>query len=108
MTAITHWFQDAVHYSHELAGCICQAKWQDSPLVLTKFSRKGRLLPVGCGDANFMVTSCQVKFLEPAAAVDGVEEILDVWERITMIDGYGVYSAIIYTHAQSTIRIWHK
>jgi hypothetical protein len=28
-----HWLQDAVHQSHELAGCIRQAKGQDSPLV---------------------------------------------------------------------------
>jgi len=28
-----HWFQDAVHHAHELAGCVRQAKWQDSPLV---------------------------------------------------------------------------
>jgi hypothetical protein len=28
-----HWFQDAVHHAHKLAGCVRQAKRQDSLLV---------------------------------------------------------------------------
>jgi len=28
-----HSFQDAIHYAHEVVGCICQAKRQVSPLA---------------------------------------------------------------------------
>jgi len=39
----------------------------------TKFSVEGCLLPVGCGDANYTVTSCQVQCGEQAGAVHRVE-----------------------------------
>jgi len=68
-----HWLPDAIHHVHELAGCIRQAKQQDSPIVQAIFSGKGRLLPVGCCDTNLVVTSRQVQFCEPAGAVHGVE-----------------------------------
>jgi len=42
-----HWLQDAVPHAHERAGCVHQAKRQDSPLIQAKFSGKGCLLPVG-------------------------------------------------------------
>jgi len=68
-----HWFQDAVHHAHELAGCVRQAKWQESPLVQAKFSGKGRLLPGSCCDTNLVVTIRQVQFCEPAGAMHIVE-----------------------------------
>ena len=30
---VLHWLYDAVHHAHQLAGCVCQAKRQDLPLV---------------------------------------------------------------------------
>lgn len=30
---VSHWLQDAIFAAHELAGCIRQCKWQDSPLL---------------------------------------------------------------------------
>jgi hypothetical protein len=68
-----HWLQDAIHHAHELAGCVCQAIWQDSPLVQVKFSGKGPLLSVSCCNMNLVATSCQVQWCKSAGAVHGVE-----------------------------------
>ena len=40
-----------------------QAKRQDAPLIQTKFSVESHLLPVNCGNANMLVSSCQVQFV---------------------------------------------
>jgi len=56
--SVFHWLQDAVRHAHELAGFLCQAKWQDSPLIETKLSGEGCL---------------QVLLCKPAGAVHGVE-----------------------------------
>jgi hypothetical protein len=105
---VFHSLQNAVHHPHKLAGCIRQAKRQDSPLIHTKCSGEGCLLPVGCSDTNLILTSHQAQFGEPSAAVHGVEQVLDMWKRIMILDGYGVYCMIIYTHTQCTVRLWHE
>ena len=64
-----HWLQDAIHHAHELAGCTSQATRLDSPLVQTKFSSGGCLLPVSCCNANLIVTRHQVQCSEPTGAV---------------------------------------
>ena len=70
---VFHWLQDAIHHVHEVAGCIQQAKWQDSPLVQTTRSCQGPLLPIGCCNPNLIEASHQGQFCELAGAVHGVE-----------------------------------
>jgi len=103
-----HGLQYAIYHAHHLAGCVRQAKRQDSPLVETECSRERPLLPVGRCDTNLMVTSHQIQLCEPAGAVKGVEQVLDMWKRITILDGYGVYCAILYAHRQLPVRLWHE
>jgi len=66
------------------------------------------LLPVSCCDVCLMVTSCQAQFGEPAGAMHGVELVLNMWERITILDCYGVYCALIYAHTWLAVRLWHE
>ena len=55
-----------------------------------------------------MVTSRQVQLCEPAGAMHGVEQVLDGWKRITILDGCGVYCPIIDTFTQHTVRLWNE
>jgi len=55
---------------------------------------------------NLMVPSCKVPDCEAPGAVHGVEQVRNMWKRITIFGGYGVYCAIIYAHTQRTIRLW--
>jgi len=54
-----HSLQVAVYPAHQLAGCIRQFKWQDSPLVKSNLCGKGCLWAAPCCDANLMITCCQ-------------------------------------------------
>jgi hypothetical protein len=52
-----------------------------------------------------MITSCQVQLCKPAGAVHGVEQVLDVWKRITVLDSYGVHCAIYCQALARTILV---
>jgi hypothetical protein len=41
-----HWPHDDINHPHELAGCMCRAKQEDSPLVYANLIAEGHLLPV--------------------------------------------------------------
>jgi hypothetical protein len=62
-------------------------------------------LPVGRGNMNLIVTYHQVSFYVPAGAVHAVEQVLDTWKRLTILDSYGIYCALLYGHRQRNPRL---
>jgi hypothetical protein len=52
-----------------------------------------------------MITSFKVQFCKPAGAVHGVEQVLDVWKRITVVDSYGVHCVISCQALAQTILV---
>lgn len=103
-----HLLQDPVYHAPELAGCIRQATRQNLPLVQTKISAEGWLLPVVSCDTNLVVTRYKVQLCETAGAVYGVERVVDMFQRITILDSCGIYCARIYAHTQHTVRLSHE
>jgi hypothetical protein len=85
-----HWVQNTVHYVHELIWGICSVKRQDSPRVQVKYTGEGCLLSVHYCNENLVIAGCQVQCSEQSGAMHGVEEILNMWQRITAFDSYGI------------------
>ena len=87
--------EDVVHHSLEGSGAIGHSEEHYEGFEEASVGTKGRLPLISGLDAYIIETPADIQFCEVPGSVELGDEFGDEGERISVLDGYGVQSAIV-------------
>src|ERR1041385_7698828 len=97
-----------IYEVHEISWGIGKSEGHHSVLEQTIACREGCLGDVRLTDLQLVVSGPQINLGEDSGSVQLVEQILDLGERILVLDGYFVQLTVVHTHAYGAVSLVHK
>src|ERR1041385_5780722 len=100
--------ENLVHEVHEISRGIGKSEGHHSVLEQTILGREGGLGDVRLSDLQLMISGPQINLGEDSGSVQLVEQILDLEERILVLDGHFIQLTLVNKHAYGAVSLVHK
>ncbi|MFS8020003.1 hypothetical protein Hanom_Chr15g01410471 [Helianthus anomalus] len=98
----------SVHVIHEDRWCIRQSEWHNQKLVMAVTSSECCFGDVLISDSHLMVSRSQINLRVIGRPLQLVEQVVNTWERITILHGHLVKFAVVNTHSEGTVFLLHE